>query len=180
MFAERTDRVAHKLDDLDRRIVALLLEDGRLSSAEVTRRLGDTSERTVRYRVERLIRSGVVHVGAVVNPKALGYQVTADVWMEVSPGSLAAVAERVASLPEVSYVAHSTGDRDLSIQVYAQDNEHLHRFVTGVLDTIPGVTRTSTMVVPWKVKDIHQWQIPQQLPARRRGRTGTPTEGGPS
>lgn len=172
--------MAHRLDDLDRRIVALLLEDGRISSADATRRLGDASERTVRYRIERLIRSGVVHIGAVVNPKALGYQVTADVWMEVAPGRLSEVAERVAALPEVSYVAHSTGDRDLSIQVLARDNEDLHRFVTGVLDTIPGVTRTSTMVVPWKVKDIHQWRIPENVPVGRRRGPKAHSEGGAS
>ena len=56
------------LDAIDRRIVSLLIEDGRMSSAEMTRRIGHVSERTVRYRVDRLINSGVIRVGAVVMP----------------------------------------------------------------------------------------------------------------
>lgn len=153
-----------RLDELDRRIVALLMNDGRMSSADVARRLGDASERTVRYRIDRLVRTGTIHVGAIVNARALGYTVTGDVWMEVSPGTLGAVTERVTALPEVSYVAHSTGGRDLSIQVYARDTEELHRFVNQALAEIPGVTRVSTMLVPLKVKDVHQWPIPANPP----------------
>jgi Lrp/AsnC family transcriptional regulator, regulator for asnA, asnC and gidA len=156
--------VAHRIDDIDRRIVSFLLADGRMSSSELARRLGQVSERTVRYRIERLIAEGIVHVGAIINPKALGLLVTADIWIEVVPGHLRRVAESLAALPQVSYVAYSTGDRDLSIQVYARDNDELHHFVSEVVGNIPGVTRTSTMLVPEKVKDVHQWGIPEALP----------------
>lgn len=169
----------NRLDELDRRIVALLMDDGRMSSADVARELGDASERTVRYRIDRLVRTGTIHVGAIVNPRALGYAVTGDVWMEVSPGTLSAVTERVAALPEVSYVAHSTGGRDLSIQVYARDNQELHRFVSEVLGAVPGVTRVSTMLVPLKAKDVHQWRIPAEPPVGlRAARIAKTSEGG--
>src|SRR5450756_2510592 len=49
-------RVPYALDAIDRSIVSLLLEDGRISSAEITRRIGHVSERAVRYRIERLVR----------------------------------------------------------------------------------------------------------------------------
>jgi Lrp/AsnC family transcriptional regulator for asnA, asnC and gidA len=140
--------VAHRLDDIDRRIVSFLLSDGRMPSSELARRLGPVSERTVRYRIERLI----------------GLVVTADLWIEVVPGHLRRVAESLAALPQVSYVAYSTGERDLSIQVYARDTGDLHHFVSEVVGNIPGVARTSTMLVPEKVKDVHQWDIPELLP----------------
>ncbi len=156
--------MAHRLDDIDRRIVSFLLSDGRMPSSELARRLGPVSERTVRYRIERLIAEDIIHVGAIINPKALGLVVTADLWIEVVPGHLRRVAESLAALPQVSYVAYSTGERDLSIQVYARDTGDLHHFVSEVVGNIPGVARTSTMLVPEKVKDVHQWDIPESLP----------------
>jgi Lrp/AsnC family transcriptional regulator for asnA, asnC and gidA len=155
------------LDGIDREIISCLLRDGRMPSSEIARHLGGVSERTVRYRIDRLVERGVIQVGAIVNPKALGYTVTADVWIEVAPNRLREVADRLAALQEVSYVAYSTGDRDLSIQVYARDNEELHAFVSDVVGSIPGVTRTSIMLVPWKVKDVHQWHVPDNAPVNR-------------
>jgi Lrp/AsnC family transcriptional regulator for asnA, asnC and gidA len=159
--------VPFRLDQIDRRIVSLLLEDGRMSSAEITRRIGHLSERSVRYRIERLMRHGVIHVSAVVNPQALGFVVIGDVILEVAPGHLRDVAEQLAQLENVSYVAGSVGDGDLSIQVYARDNEELFRFVDEVVGRVPGVTRTRTVMVPWKLKDVYQWQLPEGVGLRK-------------
>ena len=151
------------LDAIDRQIVALLSEDGRISSAEMTRRIGHVSERAVRYRIERLVRAGVVKVTAIVNPQAVGYRVTGDVIIEVAPGMLQAVAEQLCGLDNISYVAGSVGDGDLSAQVYARDTEDLLRFVDEVIGKVRGVSRTRTVVVPWKLKDIYQWRIPETV-----------------
>ena len=151
------------LDAIDRQIAALLSEDGRISSAEMTRRIGHVSERAVRYRIERLVRAGVVKVTAVVNPQAVGYRVTGDVIIEVAPGMLQAVAEQLCGLDNISYVAGSVGDGDLSAQVYARDTEDLLRFVDEVIGKVRGVSRTRTVVVPWKLKDVYQWRIPETV-----------------
>jgi DNA-binding Lrp family transcriptional regulator len=59
-----------KLDRIDQKIVDCLMEDGRMQAAEIARRIGDVSERVVRYRVEQLIEKDVITVSAIVNPKA--------------------------------------------------------------------------------------------------------------
>lgn len=151
------------LDVIDRQIVALLSEDGRISSAEMTRRIGHVSERAVRYRIERLVRAGVIKVTAIVNPQAVGYRVTGDVIIEVAPGMLQTVAEQLCGLDNISYVAGSLGDGDLSAQVYARDTEDLLRFVDEVIGKVRGVSRTRTVMVPWKLKDIYQWRIPETV-----------------
>ncbi|HMK93308.1 MAG TPA: Lrp/AsnC family transcriptional regulator [Thermoleophilia bacterium] len=151
------------LDVIDRQIVALLSEDGRISSAEMTRRIGHVSERAVRYRIERLVRAGVIKVTAIVNPQAVGYRVTGDVIIEVAPGMLQTVAEQLCGLDNISYVAGSLGDGDLSAQVYARDTEDLLRFVDEVIGKVRGVSRTRTVMVPWKLKDIYQWRIPDTV-----------------
>ena len=150
---------ANPLDDIDRRIITLLLEDGRMSGAALARAAG-VSQRTVRYRVERLLGSGVIQIGVVVNLHAVGLDVIADIFLEVAPGQVRNVAERFAALPEVSFVAGSIGNGDLSIQVCLHDNDELRRFVDEVVGQMPGVTRARTVLVPWKLKDIHRWNIP--------------------
>ncbi|GAB4256924.1 MAG: Lrp/AsnC family transcriptional regulator [Thermoleophilia bacterium] len=155
-----------KLDPLDYHIIELLQEDGRMSSADVARRIGGVSDRTVRYRIDRLIRSGAIHVGAIVNPRFVGYDVIADVWIETVANRLSQVAAHLAELEKVSYVAYSTGDRNLSAQVYAPSNEELHEFVNEVVARIPGVARVRTMVVPRKIKDVHQWRVPSAATQR--------------
>jgi Lrp/AsnC family transcriptional regulator, regulator for asnA, asnC and gidA len=164
--------VALRLDEIDRQIVALLLRDGRMSSAEITRRIGHLSERSVRYRIDRLVRSGVILVSAVVQPQALGYAVIGDVMLEVAPGQLREVAEKLVKFENVSYVAGSVGDGDLSIQIYARSNEELLRFVDEVIGKVPGVTRTRTVMVPWKLKDVYQWNLPAGLDAKEGVKQG--------
>ena len=151
-----------KLDSIDRAIVSQLVEDGRMSSAEITRRVGHVSERAVRYRIERLIRSGVIRIGAVVDPQAVGYPVIGDVLIDVAPGRLQDVAAQIVQFDNVSYVAGSVGDGDLSVQVCARDTEELLRFVNEVIGKVAGVARTRTVMVPWKLKDVYQWDIPDE------------------
>lgn len=157
-----------KVDQTDRSIVHLLIEDGRMPSAEIARRLGNVSERVVSYRIGRLLKDGVVRVCAVVNPKAVGFPVTADILIEVEPGRVLEVARRMAELECVSYVACSTGDRDLSIQVVARDNEELYRLVTEIIGKVPGVRKTSTVLVPLVLKDVYDWRIPESVGVIRK------------
>ena len=150
-------RGQHTLDRIDREIIRLLNEDGRMSNAEIARRLGAIPPRTVRHRVERLIARGIIAVRAIVNPVALGYHVLADVFIEVEPGRVRAVAETVARFSQVSYVACATGECDVSISIRVRNNEELFDFVTEQLGRTPGVRRTQTYLLPAKLKDIDTW-----------------------
>lgn len=152
-----------EIDTIDRAIVDLLMEDGRMSCAEIARRLGGLSERTVRYRIDRLRQQGLIRISAIVNPQAVGFPVVADVFLEVEPGQIMAVARKMAEYECVSYVACSTGDRDVSIQVVARDNAELYRFVTEVVGQVPGVRKTTTLLVPEVLKDVYEWRIPHRV-----------------
>jgi Lrp/AsnC family transcriptional regulator for asnA, asnC and gidA len=152
-----------EFDKADRAIIKLLMKDGRMSSAEIARRAGSISERSVRYRLDRLLKEGVIQVSAIIHPRAVGYEVIADVWMEIEPGRVLDVAHKMAEFQQVSYVGCSTGERDLSIQVYARNNADLYRFVTEVIGNIPGVRKTNTVLVPLVLKDVYDWHIPEPV-----------------
>lgn len=159
----------YKIDKIDVDIVNLLMEDGRMSASEMARRLPEATERMIRYRIERLVEEGVIRVTAVVNPKALGLTTNADVWLEVEADSILSVAQTLAGLRNVCYVAFSIGENDVSIQVVGRSTEEVYRFVTDVVAKIPGVRKTTTSIVPQVLKDVHQWRIPPELAESNAG-----------
>lgn len=153
----------YEIDKTDVRIVNLLLEDGRMSASEIARRLGDISERAVRYRIDKMIAEGVIQISAVVHPQALGLTTTADVWMEVESDQILEVARKMAEFDNVSYVACGIGESDVSIQVIARDTAEIYRFVTEVVRKTPGVRKTTTSIVPIVLKDVYQWRVPARI-----------------
>lgn len=150
----------YKPDSLDWKIIALLNEDGRMPSAEIARKLGNVSARTVTNRMNALTEHGVINIRAVVNPEMVGYTVMADVLVEVEPGRVREVAYQAAEFPQSSYVACATGESDVSISLRVRSIEELFDFVTEKLSKIPGVRRTQTYLLPLKIKDLDTWLPP--------------------
>lgn len=153
----------YEFDRTDIKIVNLLLEDGRMSASEAARRMGDISERAVRYRIDRMIDEGVIQISAVVSPEALGFTIKADVWLEVESDLILDVAKKIAAFENVTYVACGIGQNDISIQVVAKDTAEIYHFVTEVIRKVPGVRKTTTSIVPIILKDVYQWRIPEKI-----------------
>lgn len=151
----------NELDAIDRLIVDCLMEDGRMTAADIARRLqGESSERAIRYRINRMVEIGAIKISAIVNPYALGYQVIADVFIEVEPVKIREVARLLAEHELVSYVACSIGERDISAQIVARDNTEVYAFATEFIGHLPGVRKTTTSIVPIRLKDVYQWRVP--------------------
>lgn len=153
----------YNFDKIDVKIVNLLLENGRMSASEVSRRLGGISERAVRYRIDRMVEDGIIRISAVAKPQAFGLTTIADVWMEVESDRILEVAKKMAEFDNVSYVACGIGDTDVSIQIVAKDTAEIYHFVTEVVRKVPGVRKTTTSIVPLILKDVYQWRIPERV-----------------
>jgi len=153
----------YEFDKIDIKIVNLLLEDGRMSASEMSRRMGDISERAIRYRIDRMIQEGVIQISAVVNPEALGFKIKADVWLEVEADAVLDVARKIAVFENVTYVACGIGQNDISIQLVARDTSEIYYFVTEVVRKVPGVRKTTTSIVPIILKDVYQWRVPERI-----------------
>ena len=149
-----------RIDTLDCRIIDLLMEDGRMPASVIARQVG-ISERSVRYRIERLVGNDVIRMTAVVNPQALGYKVIADVFIEVEPALIMDVAKILAEHESVSYVACSIGESDLSAQIVARDANEIYSLVTEFIGQLPGVRKTTTSILPVKLKDVYEWSVPE-------------------
>src|SRR5574341_953620 len=152
----------YEFDKIDVKIVNLLLDDGRMPASEISRRIGDISERAVRYRIDRMVNEGIVQISAVARPHAFGLTMIADVWLEVEADRILEVAKRMAEFDNVSYVACGIGETDVSIQIVARDTAEVYHFVTEVVRKVPGVRKTTTSIVPIVLKDVYQWRVPER------------------
>jgi Lrp/AsnC family transcriptional regulator for asnA, asnC and gidA len=149
------------LDELDHKIVRLLQEDPRMSSRGMVKRLGDISDRVVRYRIRRLLDKKVLLLQANVNPQAVGYPIVADILIEVMPWKLAETCAKLAGMPAVAYVSAAYEGRQLSIEVNARTERDLMTFVNGTLPHLDGIVDARAMVVPHLIKDVALWEIPR-------------------
>lgn len=151
----------HEPDVLDWQIIKLLMQDGRISSADISRQLGDVSARTVTNRIEILTEEGIINIRSIINPDKIGYCVLADVFIEVEPGNLRDVANQLGEYPQISYIALATGDTDIIISVRAKEIDELYNFVIETIGMIPGVRHTKTFPLPLNIKDLTSWLPPE-------------------
>lgn len=150
-----------KFDHLDKEIIFYLNQNARQPSAQIARQLG-VSERTVNHRIKRLVDRGVILPVAVVNPESFDYLLTVDILCELEVGSQSQVIQAILDIPQVCYMAVSTGDQDIILRAFFRDSEEMNDFITHQLHRIPGMRRTRTILLPRILKDTHQWLPPEE------------------
>ena len=133
------------MDELDRKVIGILQQDGRASNAKIARQLG-VSEGTIRRRLKRLIEDEAIQVLALPEPSKLGYNTEAIVALQVDPGKIEDVADALAKAPEALNVSVTTGAFDLFAWVALPSPEDLHSFLLGTVGNITGVRRSETFV----------------------------------
>ena len=134
------------MDELDNAIVSFLQKNGRVPYTEISQKL-NVSEGTVRNRVSRLLKEGIVRIVGIADPAKVGYTVAAMIAINVQGAKGEEVAKQIAALPEVSDVFMVSGEFDLMVQIYCRDSEHLSTFINKALRTIPGISRTQTFII---------------------------------
>ena len=133
------------MDGLDFAIVSCLQQDGRMSFTVMASRL-KVSVGTIRTRMNKLIEDGTINIIGRVDPDKVGFRSYAHIAVYVRPATLKEkVAEKIAFLPEVSFLAMTSGDYDLEVDVMCRDNEHLVNFVNEI-STFEGVHQTKTTI----------------------------------
>ena len=134
------------MDNLDRRIVEILQQDGRAPNARMSRTLR-VSEGTVRRRLAKLIRERTIRVVAIAEPQQLGYHLSAVIGLRTEPARTKSVATELAALSETEHVAVTTGRYDVLAWVNVVDAEALLDFLQHKAGRVDGVRETETFVV---------------------------------
>jgi Lrp/AsnC family leucine-responsive transcriptional regulator len=144
------------LDEVDRRILRLLQDDGRMTQAAIARAVGMTAP-AVLERVRRLEQAGVIRgYRARLDPDQLGYQLTVLVSVTLArhgEDPVRAFQEVVATIPEIVECHHITGAADFVLRVLARDVGHYRQLLMGPMSALPAVQRVQSFVVLDTSKD---------------------------
>jgi Lrp/AsnC family transcriptional regulator for asnA, asnC and gidA len=143
------------LDEVSRKIIEQLQQDGRRSYAAIARVVG-LSEAAVRQRVQHMLEAGVMQIVAVTDPLRVGFHRQVMVGVKVE-GDVRRVADKLAAIPEADYVVLCAGSFDLLVELVCEDDEHLLRLLNDTVRTIPGVSATESFVYLRLVKETYTW-----------------------
>lgn len=143
------------LDEMSKRIIEHLQEDGRQSYAAIGRHVG-LSEAAVRQRVQRLLDAEVMQIVAVTDPLQVGFRRQAMIGLTID-GDIAPVGDALAALREVAYVVTTAGSFDLLAEVVCEDDDDLLTLLTERIRTLPGVRSTETFVYLKLNKQHYNW-----------------------
>ncbi len=147
----------HDLDELDEKILSMIVENARVPFLEVARAC-NVSGAAIHQRVQKLTNLGVVKGSEyIVDPEKLGYETCAFVGLFLtSPSTFDFVVERLEKIPEVIECYYTTGQYDLLIKVVAKNNKDLLRIIHSELQPL-GLARTETLI---SFKDAFKKRFP--------------------
>ena len=132
-----------KLDDMDQRILEILIRDSRISLKELAQEVGlsspSVSERLKRLEERRVIRAFTVDI----DPETLGYTLQAIVRIRPMPGKLHIVQKLIENIPEFCECDKVTGDDCFVARLFVRSIEQLDQ----ILDRIADKAETSTAIV---------------------------------
>jgi Lrp/AsnC family leucine-responsive transcriptional regulator len=132
-----------RLDETDRRILAELQQDARLTLAALGRAVGLSSP-AVGERVQRLERSGAIRgYRTEIDPRALGLSLSVVIRIRPSPGQLQNVAELAQQTPEIVECQRITGEDCYIMRAHVRDVQHLEE----VIDHFVALGQTTTSIV---------------------------------
>jgi DNA-binding Lrp family transcriptional regulator len=111
--------------------------------------------------MERLQQRGIIEFAMLAEPTKLGYEIRAMIGLRVELTRLNEIAGTLRSFNEVTFAAFLTGSFDVMIQVVVQSQEALVEFLTQRVARIEGVRSTETFVMPWVIKPVTSWILPE-------------------
>ena len=150
-FGPRTESGVPALTATDRAMTTLLADDGRAGYPDLARAAG-CSASTAQRRLTELRRHGVLYFDLDHDPRVLGRTKLAMLWLTVGPAGQAEAGRALAGHPEVSFAASTTGPTNLYAAVNCTGNLALHRYLTGPIASLPGVTALETAPITETVK----------------------------
>ena len=135
-----------KLDGLDKQILKLIAADARIPFLEVARAC-DVSGAAIHQRIQKLTNMGVLNGSQfIIEPEKLGYETCAFIGLNLkNPEDFDTVVEELKQIPEVTECHYTTGNFDMFIKIYAQNNHHLLTIIHDKLQPL-GLSSSQTLI----------------------------------
>lgn len=135
-----------KLDKLDKQILRMISADARVPFLEVARTC-NVSGAAIHQRIQKLYNMGVLKGSQfIIDPEKIGYETCAFIGLNLkNPETFDEVVEQLKKMPEVVECHYTTGNYDLFIKIYAQNNHHLLNIIHDQLQPL-GLARSETII----------------------------------
>lgn len=136
-----------QIDEIDRKIIAELNRNGRISYTDLAKEIG-LSRVAVQSRINALMEAGVIErFTAVINPEKIGIHVSAFFNVEVEPKYLQAAADQLSGEPVVTSLYHMTGPSKLHMHGLFMNNQEMENFMKEKLYPLPGIMSVDCQVL---------------------------------
>lgn len=136
-----------EIDELDKRILAKLVKDGKLPYTDIAKQLF-VSSGTIHVRMKKMEQAGIVRgASLLIDYHKLGYDITAFLGIYLDKSSLYdEVAEQLLQIPEVIEANYTTGLYSVFVKIICKDTNHLRLVLHDKIQKIPGIQRTETFI----------------------------------
>ena len=155
---------AIQLDAMDLSVLRMLQADGRMSFTDMANRL-NVSVGMIRNRYNRMAEQRIIHIIGWTDPVKVGLNAYARVLLSIRPThKIREVADLLSGMEEVSFLAQTTGNYNLEINLICSSNDHLLQVIHDRIHSIEGVYETSTTmyleVMKWASHDVKKERLP--------------------
>lgn len=136
-----------EIDQLDRQILAKLVEDGKMPYTDIAKQLF-VSSGTIHVRMKKLEQLGIVKGSSLtVDYQKLGYDITAFLGIHLDKSSLYDdVVDQLKQIPEIVEANYTTGMYSIFTKIVCKDTNHLRQVLHDKIQKISGIQRTETFI----------------------------------
>ena len=142
------------LDELDQKIVQLLIQNARMSYSEIGQKTG-ISRVAVKMRVQTLEKKGIIEeYTTIINPQKISGAVSCYFEIETKPDALMEVAEILRQNNTITQIYRVTGKSKLHVHAVAASSEEMEALIYGTIDNLPGIVDCTSNIILSRIKDI--------------------------
>ncbi|HIX15192.1 MAG TPA: Lrp/AsnC family transcriptional regulator [Candidatus Hungatella pullicola] len=142
------------LDELDQKIVRLLIENARMSYSDISHEVG-ISRVAVKARIQALEQRGIIEeYTTIINPQKISGAVSCYFEIEAAPEELGQVIDILKSNETITQIYRVTGRNKLHVHAVASSGDEMEKLMEKTIDTLPGVVSCSCNIILSRIKDI--------------------------
>lgn len=142
------------LDELDQRIVRLLIENARMSYSDIGQQVG-ISRVAVKARIQALEQRGIIEeYTTIINPQKISGAVSCYFEIELSPDTLMEAAAILKQNDTITQIYRVTGKSKLHVHAVASSNEEMEKLMYQTIDKLPGLRECTCNMIFSRIKDI--------------------------
>ncbi|MEN8120753.1 MAG: Lrp/AsnC ligand binding domain-containing protein [Bacteroidota bacterium] len=137
----------YQIDELDRKILALVSKNARIPYLEVAREC-NVSGAAIHQRIQRLFDQGIISGSEfIIDPKKVGYSTCAFMGVFLEKASyFKNVMKELENIPEIIECHYTTGNYSIFVKILTRDNDHLKDIIAEKLQSIEGIARTESFI----------------------------------